>query len=171
MLESTALFLEDMAQVEDTVDAHGLAPTLADDPLMTLRLLRQVTSMRPDRDAGQVETVTEALVMLGIPPFFRSVAPPLPTAEQALAHDPQALEGFRAVLARAHRASRFALGFAIHRQDQDAAVIQQAALLHDFTELLLWVHAPQLAVRVTARLRQEPGLRSVQAQQIGRAHV
>ena len=73
---------------------------------------------------------------------------------------PAALEGLRAVLRRAERAARFALAFAVHRQDYDAAVIHEAALLHDFAEMLLWCHAPQLALAMRERQRQDPGLRS-----------
>jgi hypothetical protein len=51
---------------------------------------------------------------------------------------PEALAGVRAVLRRAHRAAAFALGFAAHRLDPDAAVIHEATLLHNFAEVLLW---------------------------------
>ena len=39
-------------------------------------------------------------------------------------------------------------GFAAHRMDHDAAVLHEAALLHDFAELLLWVRAPALALEI-----------------------
>ncbi|TNF57613.1 MAG: HDOD domain-containing protein, partial [Burkholderiales bacterium] len=78
---------------------------------------------------------------------------------------PGALDGFMAVLERSRRAAAFALAFAVHRLDHDAAVLHEAALLHDFAELLLWLQAPTLAQAVAHRLRTEPGLRSLQAQQ------
>jgi HD-like signal output (HDOD) protein len=102
--------------------------------------------------------------MLGITPFFRDFGPQ-PTVEQRLADQPAALAGLRAVLQRSDRAARFALAFAIHRQDHDAALIHEATLLHDFAEMLLWVHAPALALAVQQRLASEPGLRSADAQQ------
>jgi hypothetical protein len=122
-----------------------------------------VAALRRGRDQSEAETATEALVMLGITPFFRDFGPQ-PTVEQRLAQQPAALAGLRAVLRRAHRASRFALGFAVHRGDHDAALIHEAALLHDFAELLLWAHAPALALDLAGRQRAEPGLRSVEAQ-------
>jgi HD-like signal output (HDOD) protein len=68
------------------------------------------------------------------------------------------------VLQRSRRAARFALGFAAHRLDPDAEVIHEAALLHDFAELLLWCHAPALALQVAQRQRRDPTLRSAVAQ-------
>jgi HD-like signal output (HDOD) protein len=68
------------------------------------------------------------------------------------------------VLRRSHRAADFALGFAVHRLDHDAAVIHHAALLHDFAEMLLWLHAPHLALDITYRQKADPTLRSAAAQ-------
>ena len=48
--------------------------------------------------------------------------------------------------------------------DHDASVLHEAALLHDFAELLIWLHAPALALQVAQRLRTSPGLRTAQAQ-------
>lgn len=164
VLSATANTLEDLRSNEDAVDAHLLADSMQSDPLMTLKLLRHVALLRRGRDQSDAETATEALVMLGITPFFRDFGPQ-PTVEDRLARQPEALLGLRQVLRRAHRAARFALGFAVHRGDHDAPLIHEAALLHDFAELLLWAHAPTLALAI-ARLQQaDPALRSVDAQQ------
>jgi HD-like signal output (HDOD) protein len=65
---------------------------------------------------------------------------------------------------RAERASRYALGFAAHRSDPDAAIIHSAALLHDFAEMLLWVHAPDLALQIAQLQDADRQLRSAVAQ-------
>lgn len=159
----TAGELEDWRLVEDDVDAHLLAQTLSTDPLMILKLLAHLARLRRGREGSDTETVTEALVMLGIAPFFQAFGPQ-ETVEQTLAGQPLALAGFQRVLQRSHRAARFAIGFAVHRMDHDAAVIHEAALLHDFAELLLWLSAPALALEI-ARLQQaDPTLRSAVAQ-------
>lgn len=163
VLESTAAALEEMRAMEDAVDAHMLAEAVVSDPLMTLKLLAHVAHLRRGREGGEVETVTEALVMLGIPPFFRAFGPQQ-TPQEWLAGQPEALEGFEAVLARSHRAARFAMGFAVHRMDHDAPVIHEAALLHDFAELLLWLHAPALALQIAAMQAADSTLRSAVAQ-------
>ena len=163
VLESTELALQELGANEDAVDAHLLADVMIADPLMTLKLLRHVAALRRGRDQSDPETATEALVMLGITPFFRHFGSQ-PTVEHGLADQPAALYGLRQVLKRAHRAARFALAFAVHRHDHDAALLHEAALLHDFAEMLLWVHAPALALSLQKRQRAEPGLRSTEAQ-------
>jgi HD-like signal output (HDOD) protein len=161
VLSRTALALQELAANEDAVDAHLIAEAIGDDPLMTLRLLAHVaTTSRRETD---IETVTAALVLTGVGPFFR-VFGELPTLEDTLADLPEALEGVRAVLRRTRRAARFAIGFAAHRLDPDAAVIHEAALLHDFAELLLWCHAPELALEIARRQHSDPTLRSAAAQ-------
>ena len=164
VLESTAAALEGMRAMEDGVDAHMLAEAVVSDPLMTLKLLAHVAHLRRGRDGGEVETVTQALVMLGIPPFFRAFGPQQ-TPQAWLAGQPEALAGFEAVLSRSHRAARFAMGFAVHRMDHDAPVIHEAALLHDFAELLLWLHAPALALQIAGLQAADSTLRSAVAQQ------
>lgn len=168
VLAETADMLEVWRANEDAVDAHLLSQTISRDPLMTLKLfalVAQVTRRRSWDDArGDAETVTAALVMLGIGPFFRHFGPQA-AAEDWLRESPGAMDGFMAVLRRSHRAAGFALAFAAHRLDHDAAVLHEAALLHDFAELLLWLQAPALAMAVSQRLRAQPGLRSLQAQQ------
>jgi HD-like signal output (HDOD) protein len=159
ILRSSAVAIEEMRGQEDAVDAHLLADTLAHDPLFTLKVLAHVAHLRRGREGTDAETLTEALVMLGITPFFRDFGPQ-PTVEDQLAAHPAALEGFRSVLDRAHRASRFALAFAVQRVDLDAAIIHLAALLHDFAELLLWLRAPALASEIAWRQRVDGALRS-----------
>jgi len=163
VLASTALALEELRPAEDVVDAHLLAETITSDPLMTLKLLSHVARLRRGRGGSDIETVTEALVMLGIPPFFRGFGPQT-AAEDLLASHPEALAGFHKVLRRSHRAARFAIGFAVHRMDHDASLIHEAALLHDFAELLLWLRAPALALSIAHRQQAEPSLRSSTAQ-------
>jgi HD-like signal output (HDOD) protein len=163
VLASTALAIGEFAANEDSVDAHLLSETLSGDPLMVLKLLRHVAERRSARSVTDVETTTAAIVLLGIPPFFRAFGNQL-TVDARLAELPQAQAGLQAVLDRAARAARFALGFAVHRMDHDAAVIHEAALLHDFAEMLLWAHAPALAEEVARRQRANPALRSADAQ-------
>ena len=42
--------------------------------------------------------------------------------------------------------------------------IHEAALLHDFAEMLLWVHAPALALQIAQAQAKDPTLRSALAQ-------
>lgn len=160
----TADALEALRENEDAVDANLLGDMISSDPLMTLKVLAFASRNRPARLVTDTETVTAALVMMGISPFFRTFGPQ-PTVEDWLQDHPEGLAGLQEVMKRAHRAANFALGFAVHRMDHDAAVIYQAALLHDFAEMLLWCHAPLLALQIRGAQRADPTLRSAVAQQ------
>lgn len=163
VLTETAESLEHMRATEDDVDAHSLGEMIAADPLMTLKVLAHASELKRGRLMADTETVTAAIVLMGITPFFRDFGPQ-PTMEEVLADNDEALLGLSRVMQRAERASRFALGFAAHRADPDAAVIHSAALLHDFAEMLLWVHAPDLALQIAALQDADRHLRSTAAQ-------
>lgn len=166
VLAETAETLEALRAQEDErddVDAGSLSEVIENDPLMTLKLLAHVaTRHKPDATTG-TETITSALLMMGIPPFFNNFGPQ-PTVEDRLQEQPRALDGLRALLKRAERARLFALGFAVHRADLDAAAIQLAAFLHDFAEMLLWCHAPALALQIQDAQRADSTLRSADIQ-------
>jgi len=163
VLAATAASLELMRANEDAFDANSIGEMIATDPLMSLKVLAQAAKQRSSRRVTDAETVTSALVLMGITPFFNTFGPQ-PTVEQQLAGQPAALAGLQRVLQRADRAARFALGFAAHRMDPDAAVIHSAASLHDFAEMLLWCHAPALALQIRARQQADHHLRSAAVQ-------
>jgi HD-like signal output (HDOD) protein len=159
----TAEAIEDLRANEDAVDARLLAEVIAADPLMTLKLLAYAAALPGQRRVTDVETTRQALILIGITPFFRDFGPQ-PTIEEHLHVQPEALQGLREVIRRAHRAAKFALGFAVHRGDHDAPVLHEATLLHDFAEMLLWMHAPHLALDMAYRQKADPTLRSSAAQ-------
>lgn len=166
VLPTTAAEIQRLAEIEEargTVDAHTLAEAFGPDPLMTLRVLTHVSRYCTRLSVEPPESLTGALVMQGIGPFFKAFAVPL-TTDQVLGALPEAQAGLDAVLLRARRAASFAMGFAIRRQDEDAAVIQEAALLHDFAEMLLWCHAPALALSIEQQLQADHTRRSAEVQ-------
>jgi HD-like signal output (HDOD) protein len=159
VLAETAAALEELRAREDDVDAGMLATVIDNDPLMTIKFMAHVASMRRPGDHTQTETVTSSLVMTGVAPFFRNFGIQ-PTVEDRLRDLPQAMEGLLELLQRARRAAQFAMAFAVHRSDTDAAVIHQAAYLHDFAEMLIWCHAPTLALEIRSMQQTNPTLRS-----------
>lgn len=163
VLSHTAEALEGLRINEDDVDANSIGEMISGDPLMTLKVLAYSSAHRGSRVVTDTETVTAALVMMGISPFFGSFGLQ-PTVEERLQCEPEALVGLKQTLKRAHRSANFALGFAVHRMDHDSAVIHAAALLHDFAEMLLWCHAPTLALRIRRMQCADPTLRSSAAQ-------
>jgi HD-like signal output (HDOD) protein len=163
VLERTAIAIDAMREDEDDVSPRAIVDVVLDDPLMSLKLLAHVARHRSARMVTDTETVTASLLMMGLSNFFRTFGGQ-ETVESRLAPVPGAVEGIGRVLRRAHRAARFAIGFAMHRQDTDAEVIYEAALLHDFAEALVWCHAPTLALEIRRRQLATPGLRSTQVQ-------
>ena len=163
VLERTARAIDSLAEHEDDVAPRELAALVLDDPLMSLKLLVHASRRRPARMTGETETVTAALLMLGVSTFFRAFRGQ-PTVESRLAQIPGAMEGLERVIERAHRAGRFAMAFAMARNDTDAEVLHEAAVLHDFAEALLWCHAPTLALEIRRRQLADPALRSAHAQ-------
>src|ERR1700748_433138 len=94
VLASTAAALEEMREIEDDVDARIISEVIGRDPLMTLKVLAYASTQGSNRRLTDAETVVEALVLMGITPFFRAFGPQ-PTIEDRLASHPGALEGPR----------------------------------------------------------------------------
>jgi len=163
VLRETIDALDALRANEDRTDANSIGELIGGDPLMTLKVLVHVGEHRGRTVVTGAETAISALVMMGIPPFFHTFANPV-AVEDRLAWSPDALAGLRRVLRRAHRGARFALALAIHRADPHAASIHAAALLHEFAEMLLWCHAPRLALHIRAQQENDPTLRSSVAQ-------
>ena len=163
VLRETVEALDGLRANEDRTDANSIGEMIGGDPLMTLKVLAYASDHRGRSVVTGPETVIAALVMMGIPPFFRAFTAPTPV-EDHLAASPEALAGLQRVLRRAHRGARLALAFAVHRTDPHAATVHAAALLHEFAEMLLWCHAPRLALRIRAMQDADTTLRSSVAQ-------
>lgn len=159
VLGVTAQALEELRAKEEDVDANMLTAVIQADPLMTLKLLSRMASLRRPGSNTETESITTALVLMGISPFFRHFGPQR-TVEDWLADQPQARQGLNELLIRADRGGQFALGFAVHRADTDATIIHQAAFLHDFAEMLMWIHAPTLMVKIHDAQAADSTLRS-----------
>jgi HD-like signal output (HDOD) protein len=163
VLRETVDALDALRANEDRTDANSIGEMIGGDPLMTLKVLAYASDHRGRSVVTAPETVIAALVMMGIPPFFRAFSAPT-SVDDRLADSPEALAGLQRVLRRAHRGARFALAFAVHRTDPHAATVHAAALLHEFAEMLLWCHAPRLALRIRAMQDADLTLRSSVAQ-------
>jgi HD-like signal output (HDOD) protein len=162
-LAATALAIEKLRAIEDDVDAKMLGNVVEKDPFMTIKVMAYGAARRRPGDITETETVTSALVMTGVAPFFRNFGLQ-PTVQDQLHDQPQALAGLTALLQRAQRAAHFAMAFAVHRGDTDAAIIHQAAVLHDFAEMLMWCHAPTFQIEIHAMQQANPTLRTASLQ-------
>lgn len=163
VLASSAQALEALRAVEDDVDANTLAKVIDADPLLSIKYLAHAANRRRVSDSSDTETVLSSLVMTGVLPFFNHFGPQ-PTVEDRLMDLPLALEALQRLMHRATRAGNFALAFAVHRGSTDAAVIHQAAFLHDFAEMLMLCHAPTMELQIQGAMRADPTLRTAKAQ-------
>ena len=166
VLPASVAELAEMRLMEETrgnVDAHMLSQNLGGDPLMTLKVLMQVSQDCHRRHVSTPETLTSAILMQGIGPFFRTHESVVSVMDWLRDH-PEALSGLLKVIKRARRAANLAISFASHRQDEDADMVQEAALLHDFAEMLLWCHAPALALSMARQQKADHTLRSAEVQ-------
>jgi HD-like signal output (HDOD) protein len=160
---ATITAIESARQDEEKVSPAMLAEIVQEDALMTLKVLAYVSQRRPARVVTESATVRSALVQMGVAPFFRAFEQ-LECVEDMLGENPRLLDGLVEVDTRAYRAANFALYIAVERGDRDAEVIQEASLLHEFAEMLLWCHAPALALRLREVHRANPAMRTEAAQ-------
>ena len=147
VLLDTATELALLAEVESrlgTVDAHQIDDAIGDDPLMTLQVLTHVSRHRSDRQVTDVHTVTAAVMLMGIGPFFQTFSTVV-VLEDHLHDHPDAAAQVHRLMRRAWNAARVVTEFALLHADGHASTLQKAALLHGHAEMLLWCHAPTLA--------------------------
>lgn len=158
VLLDTAEELALLAEVEarlGTVDAHQIDDAIGSDPLMTLQVLTHVSRHRTDRQVTDVHTVTAAVMLMGIGPFFQTFSPVL-VLEDHLQDHPQAAAQVHRLIHRAWNAARLVTEFALLHADGHASTLQKAALLHGHAEVLLWCHAPVLAQKVHDLRARDP---------------
>lgn len=155
--------LEHLHETADSTNGRILAGVILQDPLLTLRVLVYIESHRTQRQSVDIATVDRAIMMIGMTPFFRDFQN-LPVVEDQLKSHPQALLGLLKTINRARRAAHWARHWAILRHDMDVEEITLATLLHDLAELLMWLFAPSLALRVSEAQLAQPHQRSATIQ-------
>ena len=141
-----------LAESEDDVDFNLLADIVTNDPLLIVRLLRDGARLRSRHLDGAPQSASEALMLMGSGPFFRSCEH-TPVMQEVLADNAQALAGLTTAVARCYRAGRLAQRFVAQRDDVDSVLMSAAALLHGLGEMLLWLEAPDIALQAQAERR------------------
>ena len=164
ILRQTARRLEQCHERVDSISGRDIASIVLQDPLMAVRVLAYIQPFTGKHLRSDITTIANAVMMLGIEPFFRKFETPA-TIESALKDEPQALLGVLQVIRRVQRASRYAHDWAFERHDLNIEEVTLAALLHDLGEVLLWCFAPKLASEIRERLQKDKTLRSHIAQQ------
>lgn len=164
ILRQTARRLEQCHERVNSISGRDIASIVLQDPLMAVRVLAYIQPFTGKHLRSDITTIANAVMMLGIEPFFRKFETPA-TIEAALKDEPQALLGVLQVIRRVQRASRYAHDWAFERHDLNIEEVTLAALLHDLAEVLLWCFAPKLASEIREKLQKDKTLRSHVAQQ------
>ena len=163
VLTRTVAELQKVQADDDRATPKNVAQIVMHDPIMTVKVLQFLQRHRNQRRSTEITTIAHALMMLGLSPFFRHFGAQA-TIEDNLSEDAAALYGTRSVISRARHAALYAHDWAQLRHDVDPEEVLVAALLHDMAEILLWCFAPELALEIAARQRQDRTLRSDKAQ-------
>ena len=164
ILRQTARRLDDARQKSDRIGAREIAGIVLQDPLMAVRVLAYIQPIHGKHLRSAITTIGNAVMMLGVEPFFRAFETPL-TVETLLGEEPRALLGVLRVVRRAQRASAYAHEWAFERHDINIEEVTLAALLHDLAEILLWCFAPREALAIRGLHDADRNLRSALAQQ------
>lgn len=147
----------------DRLGVRDIANIVLHDPLMTLRVLRFTGQRRGKRQLQEIANVEHAVMMIGVEPFFHHFAQ-LQIVEDQLKPHPHALLGVIRLVQRAQRAARYALDWAVWRQDHNSEEVAVAGLLQDFAEMLVLCMTPNKAAQIDALRKKHPQASDIQIQ-------
>ena len=172
VLKHTARDLTALRADDKRLNAHTIAQIIASDPMMTVKLLRYLQQHKRKAQTAEVIQVKQALLMLGVEPFFNNI-PPQPLAEEMLKAHAVALPPMLRVVHRSYRASEYAREWAVQLHDLHYEEVRVAALLHDIAEILMWCFAPAMMLEIRDMQQKDKSLhsRSAQEQVLGFALV
>jgi HD-like signal output (HDOD) protein len=165
VLARTGLDLAELRKDEELLSARNVSRVVLRDPLMTVKLLHYLQRHRHKRQSAEVIQVEQAVLMLGMDPFYNNIHTQ-PTVETLLQGHPDALQNLTRVIQRAQRAANYAIEWAIRLNDMHFDEVYIAALLHDLAELLLWCFAPQDMILIHDAQLNDKSLRSRAAQEM-----
>lgn len=172
VLKHTARDLSALRADDKRLNTHSITEIIARDPMMTAKLLRYLQQHKSKAQTAEVVQVEQALLMLGIEPFFNNITLQ-PLAEEMLKSHVVALPPMLRVVHRSHRASEYAMEWAVQLRDLHYEEVRVAALLHDIAEIMMWCFAPALMLDIRDIQQKDKALRSrsVQEQVLGFALI
>lgn len=164
VLKQTAHEIDALHALEDEVSAKQITRAVIHDPLMMFKVLSYANNHRGSHQLQDLVLVEQAVIMMGTSTFFSKISP-WPIVEDVLHHNMHALIDLLKLMVRAHRAGFFAAEFASHLKDLHPEEVRMAALLHDFSEMLMWCFNPDAMELIVKRQAADSTLRSKAAQQ------
>ncbi|MBA3024297.1 MAG: HDOD domain-containing protein [Gammaproteobacteria bacterium] len=168
VLKQTARELDTLREDANKLSARNVANAISGDPMLTVKLLRYLQQHKRISQTSEVMQIEQALLMLGVEAFYNKV-PPNPLVQDALKGQTEALVHLLHVVHRSHRAAEYAFDWAVRLNDLHYEEVRIAALLHDLSEMLMWIYAPVDMLKIYAMQKQDKSLRSkaVQEQVLG----
>ena len=169
VLKQTARDLNALRANERRLTMHAISQIVSRDPVMVVKLLRYFHQIKHSAQTVEVIQVEQALLMLGIEPFFKHVAPHPLIEEVLIKSHAAALPPVLRVIHRSQRAAEYAYDWSLRLHDLHFEEMRIAALLHDAAEILMWCFAPDLMSEIRSIQLHDKALRSqdVQAQVLG----
>lgn len=164
VLKQTVRDLTALRQNKGTLDVLSVNEVVGRDPMMTVKLLRYLQQHRRRSQTSDVILTEQALLMIGLEPFFNKV-PPKPMVEELFKSHLAALPPMLRVIHRAQRAAEYAKDWAVQLRDLRYDEVRTAALLHDIAEILMWCFAPRQMLEIHGMQQKDKAMRSRDAQQ------
>ena len=159
VLKHTARELERLRADEAQLNARNAAKVVADDPLMTVKLLRYLQAHKRRSQTQEVVQVEQAILMMGFDAFYRDI-PAIPIVETLLSTHLDALVHLLHTVRRAQRAAHWAYDWALHLHDLHAEEVFVCALLAHVTEMLMWCFNAEAMLEIRKRQDADKALRS-----------
>jgi HD-like signal output (HDOD) protein len=122
---------------QSSVNHSRLSETISRDPGFSLHVLRQINSL-PNPPKEPVTKISLAIPLLGME-AIEQASRTLPSVEEKLKGPPR--RGLIDCYSRSAHAAIYARDFAERRRWQEAGSLYTAALLHNISEMALWVSA------------------------------
>ncbi len=164
VLRQSARELAKLRADESKQTVAAVADVIARDPILTVKLLRYLQRHKHKIQTTEVVQIEQALLMLGIEPFFKHIS--LDTViEDVLKTHTTALPPLLRVVHRSHRASQYATQWAVYLHDLHYEEVRIATLLHDISEILMWCFAPAEMRQIRTMQHDDKALRSAIVQQ------
>lgn len=163
VLKQTARDLLALRADENKLTVLGITQIIAHDPIMTIKVLRYLQQHKHRAQTAEVIQIEQVLLMLGVEPFYKNIAPQ-PIVEELLKGHVMALPPMLRVVHRSHRASQYAMEWAVRLRDLHYEEVRVAALLHDIAEILMWCFSPEDMLKIRGMQLQDKSLRSQHVQ-------
>src|SRR5450830_2163524 len=164
VLKHTAREMDRLKQDEDNLTARAIASVVNHDPMMAFRVLRHMQTHKNKHQLQDLVLVEQAIMMMGISPFFRDL-PPHPLVQDTLRTNLPALTHLLKLIHRSNRAAHYAFEWGVMLRDLRLEETRIAALLHDLVEILMWCFAPDKMMQIFAMQQADKTLRSTKAQE------